>query len=89
MVLLSFEDTGVGMTKETLKSIWVPLFTTKAKGMGFGLSICKRIVEAHNGKIKVRSTLGKGTAFKILLPINKDTISEIGSNLIASKATQS
>jgi signal transduction histidine kinase len=70
-VAISFEDIGVGMNKETLKKIWVPLFTTKAKGMGFGLSICKRIVEAHGGKITVKSSIGKGTVFKISLPINK------------------
>jgi signal transduction histidine kinase len=68
-VEVSFEDTGVGMSQETLGKLWAPLFTTKAKGMGFGLSICKRIVEAHGGKITTNSTLGKGTVFKISLPI--------------------
>ncbi|MCW4018812.1 MAG: ATP-binding protein [Candidatus Bathyarchaeota archaeon] len=68
-VLLSFEDTGVGMTKETLSKLWNPLFTTKAKGMGFGLAICKRIVEAHGGRIWVKSVLEQGTQVTVQLPI--------------------
>jgi len=64
-----FVDTGVGMTDEVLKRLWSPLFTTKAKGMGFGLPICKRIIEAHDGSISVASTCGKGTTFTITIPI--------------------
>jgi PAS domain S-box-containing protein len=65
-----FEDTGIGMSQDTMKHIWTPLFTTKAKGMGFGLSICRRIVEAHDGRIVVASTVNKGTIFKLTLPKN-------------------
>ena len=65
----TFADTGTGMTAEVLAKIFTPLFTTKAKGMGLGLAICKRIVEAHGGKITVESTLNKGTAFTVSLPI--------------------
>jgi PAS domain S-box-containing protein len=68
--VLSFVDTGTGMSSETLSKLWTPLFTTKAKGMGFGLPICKRIVEAHGGKITANSILGKGTTFSMTLPIN-------------------
>jgi len=64
-----FSDTGVGMSEETLRNICRPLFTTKAKGMGFGLPICKRFVEAHGGKICARSTIGKGSTFTVTLPI--------------------
>ncbi|MEM2130570.1 MAG: ATP-binding protein, partial [Candidatus Bathyarchaeia archaeon] len=64
-----FEDTGIGIPKEKLNRIFTPLFTTKAKGIGLGLPICKRIVEAHGGKIKVESTVGKGTTFKLTIPI--------------------
>jgi len=63
-----FTDTGVGMTKEVAQRIFTPLYTTKAKGMGFGLSICKRIIEGHGGSITVKSTQGKGTTFTISLP---------------------
>jgi signal transduction histidine kinase len=68
-----FADTGIGMSKETLQKIWVPLFTTKAKGMGFGLPITKRLVETHGGSISVTSTLGKGTTFTVILPITAGT----------------
>jgi PAS domain S-box-containing protein len=64
-----FSDTGVGMSEETLRNICRPLFTTKARGMGFGLSICKRFVEAHGGRISARSTIGKGSTFIVTLPI--------------------
>jgi len=64
-VEISFTDTGSGIQKDVLKKIWAPLFTTKAKGMGLGLPICKRIVEAHGGTISVRSEVGKGTTFTV------------------------
>jgi signal transduction histidine kinase len=67
--LIIFSDTGTGMTSETIEQIFTPLFTTKAQGMGFGLPICKRIVEAHGGTITVASTIGKGTSFTITLPV--------------------
>jgi signal transduction histidine kinase len=68
-VNFSFIDTGCGFSEDVAKKIFTPLFTTKAKGMGFGLSICKRIVETHGGKIEVKSALNKGTKFLITLPI--------------------
>jgi signal transduction histidine kinase len=69
-VEIVFKDTGTGISEETLSKLWSPLFTTKAKGMGFGLPVCKRIVEAHGGKISVESTLGKGTTVTITIPVN-------------------
>jgi signal transduction histidine kinase len=68
-VEIAFTDTGAGIPKEALEKLFVPLFTTKARGMGFGLSICKHIVEAHGGKISVESTVGKGTVFTLIIPI--------------------
>jgi len=68
-LVFTFSDTGVGMSKENLAKIWTPLFTTKAKGMGFGLPICKRIIEGHEGSISAESILRKGTTFKVTLPI--------------------
>jgi len=64
-----FADTGSGMSEDIIGKIFTPLFTTKAQGMGFGLAICKRIAEAHGGKISVESALNKGTTFTISLPI--------------------
>jgi PAS domain S-box-containing protein len=68
-----FADTGNGMCSEVLGKIFTPLFTTKAQGMGFGLAICKRIIEAHEGKIVVESAPKKGTVFTISLPIQHNT----------------
>jgi signal transduction histidine kinase len=65
----TFSDTGIGMSKEMLDRIGAPLFTTKARGMGFGLAICKRIVEGHGGRMTVNSSIGKGSAPKITIPI--------------------
>ncbi len=73
---ICFEDTGTGMEQETLKKLWTPLFTTKAKGMGFGLPICKRIVEAHGGRITAESIVGKGTTFIVTVPINPKMATE-------------
>ena len=67
-VEVAFTDTGTGMTKDVLERIWTPLFTTKAKGMGLGLPICKRFVEAHKGSISLQSTVGRGTTFTIVIP---------------------
>jgi signal transduction histidine kinase len=68
-VEIAFADTGKGIPKETLPKIFTPLFTTKAQGMGFGLAICKRIVESHGGTITVETAVNKGTTFTITLPI--------------------
>jgi signal transduction histidine kinase len=68
---LTFKDTGIGMSKEVTDKIFTPLFTTKAQGMGFGLPICRRIIEAHGGTIKVESELGKGSVFYVTLPIKQ------------------
>jgi signal transduction histidine kinase len=64
-----FKDTGLGMTNDVREKIFSPLFTTKAKGIGLGLPICKRIIEAHEGTISVKSEAGKGTTFTITIPI--------------------
>jgi PAS domain S-box-containing protein len=67
-----FADTGTGMTKETMEKIWSPLFTTKATGIGVGLPIAKRLVEAHEGSITVESKVGKGSTFTVTLPIRSN-----------------
>jgi len=69
-VTLTFKDNGCGMTKETIAKLWTPLFTTKAKGMGFGMVICKRNITAHGGKISLESVLGQGTTITVELPLN-------------------
>jgi len=66
---VSFADTGIGITPENLDKMWKPLFTTKTKGMGLGLVICKRFAEAHGGGIRVTSEEGKGAVFIVSIPI--------------------
>ena len=70
-VEIRVSDTGRGMTTEEIEQIFNPFFTTKDsdKGIGLGLSISYRIIDAHQGKIKVKSKLNKGTTFIIRLPI--------------------
>ena len=70
-VLISVEDSGVGIPEENMPKLFQPLFTTKAKGQGFGLPVCKRIVEAHGGEITVKSQLGKGSTFTIKIPLER------------------
>lgn len=67
--LITVADQGKGIAPETLPNIFRPFFTTKGHGTGLGLSLARRIVEAHRGTISVRSEVGKGTQFVIRLPI--------------------
>ena len=65
---ISVQDTGVGIPEENRSKIFQPLFTTKAKGQGLGLAVCKRIIDALQGSITFQSEVGKGTTFTIKLP---------------------
>jgi signal transduction histidine kinase len=74
-VLLTVRDTGVGISSENLPRIFDPFFTTKTGpdqsgrgGTGLGLSACREIIVAHGGRIRVESTVGRGTAFLIRFP---------------------
>jgi signal transduction histidine kinase len=69
-VAVSFADTGPGIPNEILKDIFKPLFTTRAKGMGFGLSITGMIIKKHHGTIEAASEKGKGAIFTVRLPVN-------------------
>ena len=70
-LLVRFADTGEGIGEEILAKMWIPLFTTKAKGMGYGLAIVKRFMEVHGGSVSVESNPGKGSTFTIKLPIHR------------------
>jgi PAS domain S-box-containing protein len=67
---VTVKDTGVGIPDHIKQQIFTPLFTTKPRGQGFGLAVCKRVIEAHGGTITFESTAGKGTEFTIQLPAN-------------------
>ncbi len=66
---LRVADNGPGIPPDRLEGIFQPFVSTKGKGMGLGLSICKEIVEGHGGRIEVESEPGEGTAFTLLLPL--------------------
>ena len=65
---ISVEDAGEGIAPENLEKLFQPLFSTKSRGVGLGLPICKNLVEANGGRIEVVSEAGKGTIFAVILP---------------------
>ena len=67
-VEVEFADSGSGIPEPVINRIFDPLFTTKAKGVGLGLSVCKNILERHGGDIRVASKVGRGTTFTMSLP---------------------
>lgn len=69
MVEVGFEDTGFGIAPECQKRVFDPFYTTKFKGVGLGLSIVHRIVEAHQGTIDLQSSPGRGTTFLLRFPM--------------------
>jgi two-component system NtrC family sensor kinase len=68
-VTVSVRDTGVGIDGKDLARIFDPFFSTKKKGTGLGLSVVNGIVTRHNGKVEIDSTPGKGTDFRVTLPV--------------------
>jgi len=72
-VTISISDTGEGISKENLDKVFQPLFTTKQKGIGLGLTVTKRLVEANAGRIEVNSKKGEGSTFFLRFPaVSKD-----------------
>ncbi|HEX9020238.1 MAG TPA: ATP-binding protein, partial [Nitrospirota bacterium] len=68
-VCIRVADAGAGMTEDFIKNhLFRPFSTTKEKGLGIGLYQCRQIVEAHAGRIEVKSEPGKGTVFTVVLP---------------------
>ncbi|HSQ48397.1 MAG TPA: PAS domain S-box protein [Candidatus Deferrimicrobiaceae bacterium] len=67
-VFITVEDTGVGIANEVKEKLFTPMFTTIAKGQGFGLAVVKRMAEALGGSVTYESEVGKGTKFTIRLP---------------------
>ncbi|HEY2084386.1 MAG TPA: ATP-binding protein [Verrucomicrobiae bacterium] len=82
-VWLSVADTGGGIPQEQINRIFEPFFTTKKKGSGLGLMIVQRIVRAHGGRIELESDVGRGTTFRIWLPLHerKPRLLEAGATI--------
>jgi signal transduction histidine kinase len=70
-VWVSVTDTGGGIPQEQLNRIFEPFYTTRKKGTGLGLMIVQRIVRAHGGRIDLESHVGRGTTFRIWLPLHE------------------
>jgi len=72
-VWVEISDTGCGIPEANLARIFDPFFTTKPIGLGtgLGLSLSNSIIQRHNGRIEVRSQVGQGTTFRIVLPIRR------------------
>jgi PAS domain S-box-containing protein len=68
-VRIQVKDTGTGIAPENLKKLFEPLFTTKAKGIGLGLAVSKKLIDANDGRIEVQSEPGKGSTFTVFLPL--------------------
>ena len=74
-VVFQIDDTGSGIPKEVINRMFEPFFSTKAVGRGLGLATVFGIVDVHNGGIAIASEPGKGTSFRVWLPVAKDTTS--------------
>ena len=72
-IKVSIKDTGRGIPKDIQSKLFEPFFTTKdvGKGTGLGLSICHSLIEKHQGSIEVKSEVGKGSEFVIVLPVKQ------------------
>ncbi|HEY2528822.1 MAG TPA: MASE4 domain-containing protein [Xanthobacteraceae bacterium] len=73
-VTVSIADTGMGVVSEDIDRIFNPLFTTKSDGMGMGLSICRSIIEAHDGRLRVAPNKPQGAIFQFSLGVSDETI---------------
>jgi len=78
-LILTVEDTGEGVPADLLPKIFEPYVSTKAKGMGLGLAIARRIVEAHGGRIAVESQPGHGTRFAVSVPLDPQPLTSKSS----------
>ncbi|MBN2763652.1 MAG: ATP-binding protein, partial [Bacteroidales bacterium] len=67
-VIIQVVDNGTGIDPENIETVFIPSFSTKEKGMGIGLSLCRQIVQLHGGTIRASSVQGKGTMMEIILP---------------------
>jgi two-component system nitrogen regulation sensor histidine kinase GlnL len=67
--VINFQDTGIGLTKDEINRIFLPLYTKKENGSGLGLSLSKKIIKDHGGLIRVKSAGSRGSVFSLYLPL--------------------
>nr|WP_300747669.1 HAMP domain-containing sensor histidine kinase [uncultured Brachyspira sp.] len=79
--VISIKDTGIGVKEEAFNKIFEPYYTTKRHGTGLGLTNVVRIIEAHNGNIKIESRYGKGSNFIIKLPLKEENQKFLNTDL--------
>jgi signal transduction histidine kinase len=70
--LVHIRDNGTGIPEEQIQKLFDPFFTTRSKGTGLGLTIVNRIIQEHNGRIRVTSVPGEGSTFTVELPICRE-----------------
>ena len=68
MLSISIRDTGPGILPENMERLFEPLFTTKTRGIGLGLAVSRRLIEANGGRVEVHSEMGEGSTFIVVLP---------------------
>jgi signal transduction histidine kinase len=71
-VLVAVQDSGPGLSRENLERLFDPFYTTKPGGMGMGLSICRSIIEAHEGRLWASANEPRGAVFQFTLPPERD-----------------
>lgn len=80
-IVVDVRDEGTGIREDDIEKIFDPFFTTKEKGTGLGLTIASKIMQSHNGFIKVKSELGKGSSFQLFFPVCQSNLKESGKEL--------
>ncbi|RPI16710.1 MAG: PAS domain S-box protein [Ignavibacteriae bacterium] len=71
-VIVTFEDTGSGISQEYMDKIFEPFFTTKDDGTGLGLSLAYQVIKSHEGKLEIQSRVGHGTKIEVKIPAQKE-----------------
>jgi C4-dicarboxylate-specific signal transduction histidine kinase len=74
-LLMTVEDCGIGISAENAGRVFNTFFTTKSRGMGMGLSICRSIIEAHGGRMSAANNAGPGATFQFTLPLHQEDTS--------------
>jgi signal transduction histidine kinase len=72
MVAMAVTDTGPGIAAENMARLFEPLFTTKARGIGLGLAVSRKLVEANGGRIEAGSEPDRGATFTVFLPVRQE-----------------